>query len=144
MSLTKSRKALVTALRSIPDVATAHAAKQVAMDNFHFTPPTGTRWYEVHWAPNIPVAVECGDNGEDEATGFLQVDVVVPLNKGLTQAEALVGAILTKFKTGSKFTYEGQSVMVTSCGAAPGFPVDNGYKVPVTINFQHRHSRSAP
>jgi hypothetical protein len=113
-------------------------------DNVDFKPPVNAVWNVVHFAPNIPVPVTCGPDGEDEFTGFLQVTCCCPAGRGESLALQQAELILNKFTSGAKFSYQGQEVMVTSAGRAPGFSAQEWYKIPVTVYFLARHQRNTP
>lgn len=144
MKVDDARMALMTALLGIADVSAASTEKRLELDNAVFKTPAKGAWYSVHFSPNNPVPVTAGPDGEDEVTGFLQVDVCVPLGSGEADALKRIQSILDVFKTGSKFTRSGQTVMVTSAGRNPGFNSDASYKIPVTIAWETRYSRSTP
>lgn len=113
-------------------------------DNVDFKPPVNAAWNAVHFAPNNPIPVTCGPDGEDEFTGFLQVTCCCPAGRGENLALEQVKLVLEKFQTGSKFQYQGQEVMVTSAGRVPGFTAQEWYKIPVTVYFLARHQRNTP
>lgn len=116
-----------------------------AYDNVDFTPPaSGKAWNRVHFAPNVPVPVTLGAAGEDEFTGFLQVTCCCSAGKGESKALEQVQLLLSKFKTGSKFSYSGQEVTILKAGRSPGFSSNEWYKIPVTIFFIARHPRNTP
>lgn len=117
---------------------------QTQWENQVLHPRAGKPWNQVHFVPNNPVPVTCGADGEDEFTGFLQVTCCVPAGTGDNLLQEQIDLILNAFKTGSKFTYGGQEVMVTSTGRAGGVPAEEWYKTPVTIFFLARHNRNTP
>jgi hypothetical protein len=138
MSVEKVRSALVTAYLE------AVGNKPTQYTNVDFTPPNNLPWNAVHFAPNLPVPATCGPDGEDEFTGFLQVTCCCPSGRGEKPALDQVNLLLAKFKTGSKFAYQNQEVMVTSAGRAPGFSAEEWYKIPFTVFFLARHNRNTP
>lgn len=137
MSVENVRAALATAYLAATNLATE-------WENVTFTAPKGAPWNSVQFAPNVPVPVTCGPDGEDEATGYFQVTCCCPKGKGEKLALEQVTLLLTTFKTGSKFTYGGQEVLVTSAGRAPGFASQEWYKIPFTVFFLARHNRNTP
>lgn len=99
--------ALVSAYREIrePDLPTAYEAKD-------FTPPAGQPWARVLNVPADKYVKSLGDGGQDEVTGFFQIDYYVPENDGTGRLHGYADATLSHFRNGRRFTYAGQEVKI--------------------------------
>lgn len=71
-----------------------------------FTPPTGGAPYadlSIVWNPPEPFTL--GDDGEDMLTGFLQITLNYPLDKGIFAPSRLCDLLRKHFKAGSRLSY---------------------------------------
>lgn len=77
-----------------------------------FTPPAGQPWARVVNFPADKYVNTLGDGGQDEVTGFFQIDYYVPENDGTGRLHGYADATLNYFKNGRRFTYLGQEVKI--------------------------------
>ena len=115
----------------------------VAYPNISFTPKINTEYAQLFIIPNQPYAVTLGNNGEDEYTGIMQINLNYPVNTGTLKINLKREEILARYKAGMKYKYEDQSVLITSAGqSAVGQVVDNYYRIPLTIEWIARTFRN--
>lgn len=131
MSLSKVNSALVQAF-----LATGlFAQSKVQFENVLFTPPTGEPWAAVYFVPNTPEVSTLGEEGTDEATGFLQIDLNFPNNKGTAACNEAVDTLRNTFTAGKRFVYLGQELAILNCGRSQGRNANGLYTVSVTVSF---------
>jgi len=87
----------------------------------------GQPWCEFSFTPNAPDVLTLGDDGENEHTGFAQVNLNYPLNSGIGESMDKVAEIMAVFKIGTDLVYNGQTVTVTRCGQDRGGQNENGF-----------------
>ena len=106
--------ALVTAYMAhrTPSLPTAYEGRD-------FTPPGGQPWARVLNVPADKYVNTLGDGGEDNVTGFFQMDFFVPENDGTSRLHSYADAALTHFKNGRRFTYSGQEVKIRRTALSP-------------------------
>lgn len=122
MSIKKIRSALVQAFES------ANFSLDTVYENTDgYTPNASTPWCEFYFIPNSPSALTLGDDGKNEFTGLVQVNLNYPLNSGIGDSMDKVEEITNVFKIGSDFTYDGQTVTVTRSGQDRGGQTDDGF-----------------
>lgn len=138
MSVLKIKSALLEAVKA------AAPSTPLEVDNTTLKPTAGKPWLQSRFSPNPPTPITCGDEGEDEMTGYLQVNVNAPGGVGENTHNALLIPLINTFKVGTTLSYEGQEVTVTSAGRAQGFPVDSWYRIPFTVAFRARYARATP
>ena len=99
--------ALLLAYQGIrdPDLPTAYEAKD-------FTPPASAPWARVLNVPADKYVQSLGDAGEDNVTGFFQIDYFVPENDGTGRLLGYADATISYFSNGRRFYYAGQEVKV--------------------------------
>lgn len=133
----KVRSALVKMLQD----SNLLLATATAFENVSFTPPSSGLWYSVFYVPNVPAVSTLGDDGEDEVTGFLQIDINAPLGTGEKATNDKVDALRNVFTAGARAIYQGQEVVVVSCGRSSGRTIDSCFRVSVTIQFRANMQR---
>jgi len=102
-----------------------------------YKPTPGTPWCEFFFIPNEPQVLTLGENGEDEHTGIVQINLNYPLNQGPVPALQKAGEIRSVFKAGATFTYQSQSVLIRGAGVSRASQVVNShYQVILTINWR--------
>lgn len=125
-------KAYVTGAFGLP---TAYENKDLKPDN---TQP----WASVLVVPNQPEVVTLSDHGQDEHTGFMQINLNYPLNKGDGAILQKADAIRAFFKAGKAFHHSNQQVVIRNCGRSQGRTVDGLYQIILTITYYARTARS--
>lgn len=129
MSVLDLHHALTTAVRS------AVGTTPLARENCPFTKPTNAKWAALYFLPNTPQGETLGDEGQDLATGIMQVDFHYPAETGDAAADVDLETFRASFKAGHGFTYNGQGVVVRNCGAPLRRKQDNWFTVSVTIGW---------
>ena len=135
MSLSNIKSALVNAY------VTGGFGVPTAYENKNFEPDNSNAWAAVSLVPNQPSVATLGDSGTDSHDGFLQIDLNYPLDGGDGDALAKADEIRTHFKAGAKFSYGGQTVVISSCGRSRGREVQGMYQIILTINWYARTAR---
>lgn len=132
MSLTKVNAALITAYKAggfFTDARTAY-------ENVPFVKPSaGTPWGKVQFFPSNPSVITLGPAGFNRYDGFVQIDVNYPTNTGSGLASAKADDIIKHFKTGNKYIYDGQEVIIRTVGRTPGRDVDGFYRITLSVYF---------
>ena len=136
MSLSKINSALI---KSVVDGA---FGLDIAYENQEHTPATGTPYMEVYIIRNQPQPTSLGRAGLDLHTGFMQINLNYPANKGSGTALAKADEIRAIYVAGYKYEFEGQQVTVFSCGASQGRNNNGWYTLILTIEWQARTQRS--
>lgn len=131
MSEVKVNSALVKAFTD----GNFFASGKVGYENAGFVPPTDSPWAQVFFVPTSRYVATLGRHGQDRLDGFLQIDLNYPLNSGTAWIGAKAVAIGNVFTVGARFIYEGQEVIVSSCGRSQGRVVNNFYRVSITVMF---------
>jgi hypothetical protein len=135
VSLANIRAALVEAYESL------HLHLDTAHENRPFSPGADP-WAALFVIPNQPAVATLGNGGEDEHTGFMQIDLNYPLHGGTAAALETADDIRAYFAAGRWLEYDGQRVLITSSGRARGVEVNGWYRVSMTINWTARTIRS--
>ena len=130
MSEYKIRSALVQTFRggiALPGV----------YENAKYNSQADTPWFEFFFIPNPPVVSTLGDQGSDEHTGIVQVNLNYPINDGSGAALQKVDEVRALFKAGSKHIFDGQTVTAISCGQNGTGQIVNGfYQTTLTIQYR--------
>ena len=85
-----------------------------------FTPPPGGGHYgAVYLLPADANPATMGQGGEDNYTGIFQISVFVPENSGTGALHSYADKLLSHFKAGQSFTYNGQVVKVRRSSPSP-------------------------
>lgn len=113
----------------------------IAQENIQFNPPANRPWSAFHFKPAQPALATLGTNGTDALTGFVQIDLNYPQNKAPLDAYLKAEEIKSFFKAGSRVSYNGTEVKITSCGYSNGSIVSGYYRIMVTIFFDTRIQR---
>lgn len=106
--------ALISAYQAavVPTLPTAYDARD-------FTPPASAPWAKVTNVPADKYVHTLGSSGEDNVTGFFQIDYFVPENDGTGRISGYADATLEYFKNGRRFFYGGQEVKVRRSSLTP-------------------------
>lgn len=104
--------------------------------------PESGLWAEVHNLPAISTVATLGNQGEDNNPGVLQIDLNYPRDKGtgvlLQKADELGSA----FPAGTKLTYNGQVVTITSCSLAPIRYLGGDARISLSLTYYARTFRN--
>ncbi|MGI0119688.1 phage tail terminator-like protein [Zooshikella sp. RANM57] len=113
-----------------------------AYDNRSFEPEGGQPWAQVFINNNMPDPVTLGDKGENEHTGFLQIDINYPINAGDGDALEKADEITNYFHIGRPFNFEEQSIFIKSSGVnrLSDQPAE-WYRLVITVNWSARTRR---
>lgn len=113
----------------------------IAQENIQFNPPADRAWSAFHFKPAQPSLATLGEGGTDALTGFIQIDLNYPANAAPGAAYAKAEDIKNFFKAGSRLTYSGTEVKITSCGYMPAGLQSGYYRIILTIYFDTRIQR---
>lgn len=123
--------------------ANALGASDISWPNVAFDSAGKSLWASVHFVPNDPTPVSLGNQGLDRGTGFMQIDLNVPVNTGDVTLRAMENKGRAFFIVGKTFTQSGQAVRVISCGMSPGRIVDNFWRKHLTIAYRTDFTRTS-
>lgn len=113
MSLKKINAALVSAYQAVGlNLPTAYELRD-------FTPPASSMWASVYNAPAARSVHSLGSGGTDNITGFFQISVYIPENRGTAEILGALDKIHEYFKPGRRFTYQGQEVRIRRLSLTP-------------------------
>lgn len=127
----KVRSAL---MKMLADSAILPAGK-VAFENVAFVPPVAEPWFKVFYVPNEPKVATLGTGGEDRVDGFLQIDLNYPTGTGEAALNSKYDELQSCFTAGARALYQGQEVVIVSCGRSGGRNVDSCFRVSATVRF---------
>ena len=110
---TDIRAALASHLMALPDLP------DVAWENTAYTPEVGKPYLvpNVMWGESFQA--EYGTNGLNREVGIYQIQCVYPDGEGAGPLNAMIDAVKTHFKRGTKITYNGLTVTITKCYPGP-------------------------
>jgi len=105
-------------------------------------PEADASWFQFFFIPNQPTAATLGNQGSDEHTGIVQINLNFPINEGSGTALEKADELRILFKAGSKHTYQGQTVTAISCGQNGAGQIVNGfYQTILTIQYRAQSAR---
>jgi len=105
-------------------------------------PRADTPWFEFFLIPNRPSVVTLGDEGLNEHTGIVQINLNYPLHEGSGAVLQKADEVSNLFKAGSRHTYQGQTVSIISCGLDGSGQIVNGfYQAILTIQYRAQTPR---
>lgn len=137
MSLFKIEAALITAYQG------AGLALPTEYENAEFERPDSfASFASVSFVPNQPSVSGLGSTGADEIDGFLQIDLYTERNSGTAEARNLTDTLRNTFQAGERFTYDGQDVLIRSCGRNQGRVIDGYFMISITIFWRAYINRS--
>lgn len=111
-------------------------------ENEDFQHPGNKNWLKVTFVPNDPIVRELGDEGSDNVTGFLQVDLNAPMGEGRGELVELFQRIRRRFTAGTLLEYDCTQVTITSTARSSGRIVDDFYRITARISFYSRINRT--
>lgn len=115
-----------------------------AVENAPFDKPAETPWASV-WivpSPGGVRAVTCGDAGEDEHVGIVQVDLNYPMRRGTRDQRLMCDKLATFFVAGRRMISGLANVLVVSCDKSMGREVDGWWRVSMTVTWRARVARN--
>jgi hypothetical protein len=105
-------------------------------ENQRYMPTTGTPWCRSTLLPAEPTAVTIGPNGQNQAKGLFQVDLLYPQSIGTTDANALASLIATALKRGTILVSGSDNVHVEMSWQQTAYAIQQvWYVVPVVIRW---------
>lgn len=137
MDLTKVSGALVKAYKTVvPELPTHYEGER-------FTAPNQAMWAKVFNRPASNDPVTMGAEGEDNLTGFFQINIYQPTMKGTKPLNDKASEFVNLFKAGSRFSHNGQEVVIrravpSGIGSAEGLADD---VITVTVYWYARARR---
>ncbi|MFM9829731.1 MAG: phage tail terminator-like protein [Sphingomonas sp.] len=136
MSAVLCRKALEVALSGMsPSLATA-------WENAPYSPVVGTAYQAVSMILARPADIELSGRIHREQ-GFLQINLMYPLDTGPNAAETRAELVRSTFYASRTFTASGVTVHIDGTPEiAPARVEDNRYMVPVRVRFYAHITRS--
>ena len=107
-----------------------------------FNPQADAAWFQFFFIPNQPSVITLGDQGSDEHTGIVQINLNYPMNEGSGTALEKADELRALFKAGSKHIFDGQTVTAISCGLSGSGQIINGfYQTILTIEYKAHTAR---
>lgn len=127
----ESRAALLAAISHLTPVSTAATLTDKA-----------DKYYRFIYLPSGDTPATLGDGGQDEHTGFAQIDVCSKVAKGFKAHSDMIHAARSAYSYSKPLTYGKTAVMVSSVTASP-VPVDDDQysRTALTIYFKYRVQR---
>lgn len=122
-------KAIQEALKAVPGIVTV-----VSPGEPNKSSPDALYGTFTHH-PNTPTVFTLGDEGDDEATGFSQLLLRYPINKGSGDIQRMGDLITKHFKAGQRKFFEGQEVVIVSSGSGRLDILEGQLVLPITINW---------
>lgn len=126
-------------------VVDANLGLPIAQENAPFDKPTdGSPWAAAFVVPSPGGvrAVTCGEQGEDEQVGYMQIDLNYPLHRGVAAARTKGDAVSEHFPLGRALSHGVARVTVASCSRSRGLEVDGWYRVSITVSWYARVPRN--
>lgn len=99
-------------------------------------------WCNIHNVRTISEPVTLGDAGEDNHSGFMQIDINYPVNRGAGEVLIKADELASAFPSGTVLSYNSQNVIVASTTLSPGRYIGGYYRVSLTVNYYSRTFRS--
>jgi hypothetical protein len=121
MSLQNIRSALAQAFQS------GGFGLPVVYENAPRSTQANAPWAEFFFIPNQPVVRTLGDQGQDEHTGIVQINLNYPLHEGPGRVLQKADQIRAVFKAGAAFTHTGQVVHIRSSGLSRAPQIEGGF-----------------
>lgn len=106
----------------------------VALPNTVFKQPANNKWFRLSFRSNQPNSVGIGTESQNEYTGFFQIDICTPINKGESEPNAKYKHIANLFKRGTEF----DNVLINKVYRSNTEVEENHYKTIVTVLWTGR------
>ncbi|WP_339622270.1 phage tail terminator-like protein [uncultured Salinibacterium sp.] len=143
MTLKDSRSALIQHL--LTELGTPGPLPSIMYDNVAFEAPNEI-WLRVSFQPVENRVATLSGHGQDEASGFLQVSVQVPMEYGSGEAYEMVDKIIAAFDAGAILPYDNGTtqgyVFSDGANASPAITFESFYSIPVTVDWRSRRTRN--
>lgn len=98
------RKALIKKFFELNDFSQINFINNnVALPNVEFEPPVDSLWFGLNILDDEPESIGLYNKTQERYTGFLQIDICVPLNVGEDEADDVYSFICGLFDVGSTF-----------------------------------------
>lgn len=117
------------------------ADTDIAWENRNFDTQAPTTWVSVFYRPNAPIARTIGPGGNDEMTGFMQIDFNIASDSGESELLPWNEKARLFFHGGRYFANSGQSVIVTSSDLSQSRLVENYFRQSLTVAFRSHLKR---
>jgi hypothetical protein len=111
-------------------------ALPIAWPNRSFTPPSDGKYLRVSDLPLPTRGMSLTNDGTNEYSGLLQVDVMWPLNDGEQPATEAAGAVIAHFKRGTRMDNGGIRIDCVTAYRSPALRDDPRWQVPVTVSYR--------
>jgi hypothetical protein len=108
----------------------------VALPNKFFTQPQDKRFFVLSVVPNVPDTEALGTNARNRYTGFMQIDIGVPLNAGKDEVFAKQEAMTNLFFRGKSIPLVDGNLTIMRTYKATEDAEDDLYRVILRIEFQ--------
>lgn len=99
-------------------------------------------WLQLHNVRGLSQPVTLGQHGEDNHTGFLQIDISFPENKGTYEVLQKADKYASYFTAGKDLVYNAQNVKVLSTSLSNERYVGGYYRISLTVNYYSRTQRN--
>lgn len=106
----------------------------VSLPNKKFSQPSNNKWFALSFRSNQPNSVGIGELSQNEFTGFFQIDICTPLDKGEEEPNKKYGYIASLFKRGTSF----DDVLINKVYRSNTEKEENHYKTVVTVLWTAR------
>lgn len=136
-NFTDIEKALIAGVRAVDDIIPK------GYPNKELTPlPENGEWIQIHNRRGNTIPITLGTSGEDENTGFMQIDINYPQNQGSFFVMDTADRFAAYFTAGRELQYNNQTVKVQSSSLSAGRYVGGYYRVSLTVNYYARTTRN--
>lgn len=122
-------KAVQTSLKAVPSIVAVVSPGETHKGSTDA--PYGTFTHH----PNTPTVFTLGDEGDDQHTGFSQLLLRYPINKGTGEMQRMADSITKHFRAGQRKFFEGQEVVIVGSGAGRIDTLEGQLVLPITINW---------
>lgn len=130
-----SQKIVRDALETVVNTFATAQSLTIAWENLPFTPPTGA-YLRAFIIPS-PTTSESLARTDRRYGGFLQIDLMMPIDQGASPAETLLAALVTAFNPATVLTSSSVRVNILQpASAAAPIQEPHRYVVPVTVSYE--------
>lgn len=130
----ESRAAIATALKAVIGEIPLYTENKPA--------PASGEYFQFWYDPASRSAATLGEGGQDELTGFAQIDVAYESAGGFKRPLELLGIVESAFNLSRQLTYGSTTVNITGLDVSPARNDDsNRFIRSVTVYYRYRKSR---
>lgn len=130
----ESRAAIVTALKA--------AIREIPLYTENKPAPASGEYFQFWYDPASRSAATLGEGGQDELSGFAQIDVAYESAAGFKRPLELLGIVESAFNLSRQLTYGATTVNITGLDVSPARNDDsNRFIRSVTVYYRYRKSR---